>query len=120
LPPIIKTEDKRKQQNITKQGRGRRKKKQGKERMSRTLFFVTGNANKLAEVSAILATSGISIQSKALDLPELQGTIEDVSKDKAKRAAEVVCVYSYILSTLLLLLLLPSSTTFTGGNSWWW
>jgi len=87
--------------------------------MPRTLFFVTGNANKLAEVSAILATSGISIQSKALDLPELQGTIEDVSKDKAKRAAEVVCVYSRILSPS------PSpssasfspSTTFTGGNS---
>jgi len=86
--------------------------------MPRTLFFVTGNANKLAEVSAILATSGMSIQSKALDLPELQGTIEDVSKDKAKRAAEVVCVYSRILSPS------PSTSsasfppsTFTGGNS---
>lgn len=81
--------------------------------MPRTLFFVTGNANKLAEVSAILATSGISIQSKALDLPELQGTIEDVSKDKAKRAAEVVCVYSCILSPLPP----PPSTTFAGGRN---
>lgn len=58
--------------------------------MPTTLFFVTGNANKLAEVSAILAASGIDIQSKELDLPELQGTIEDISKHKARRAAEVI------------------------------
>ncbi|PWW73937.1 inosine triphosphate pyrophosphatase [Tuber magnatum] len=58
--------------------------------MLRTLCFVTGNASKLAEVSAILATSGIKIQSRALDLPELQGNIEDISKHKAKQAAEAI------------------------------
>ncbi|CAZ82231.1 unnamed protein product [Tuber melanosporum] len=58
--------------------------------MPQTLFFVTSNASKLAEVSAILAASGISVQSMALDLPELQGSIEDISKDKAKRAAEAI------------------------------
>ena len=111
--PIINGE----QTETTKHNKARQgEKKKRKERMPRTLFFVTGNANKLAEVSAILATSGISIQSKALDLPELQGTIEDVSKDKAKRAVEVVCLDSRILS--------PSSSSsphhIHGGKFRWW
>lgn len=57
-----------------------------------TLNFITGNANKLAEVRAILASSGtpVELQSKKIDLPELQGTIEEISRDKALRAAEEV------------------------------
>jgi inosine triphosphate pyrophosphatase len=63
-----------------------------------TLNFITGNANKLAEVQAILAeVHGLTLQSKAVDLPELQGSIEEISLDKARRAADVVgllcCVY---------------------------
>ena len=56
------------------------------------LVFVTGNANKLAEVKMMLGDAVPDLQSKALDLPELQGTIEDVTLDKAQRAAQEVCV----------------------------
>ena len=56
----------------------------------RELNFITGNANKLAEVQAILASTPVKLQSQAIDLPELQGTIEEISTDKARRAAETV------------------------------
>lgn len=55
----------------------------------RELNFITGNKNKLAEVEAILGDT-VTIKSQALDLPELQGTIEEISTDKCKRAAEAV------------------------------
>jgi inosine triphosphate pyrophosphatase len=56
-----------------------------------TLNFITGNANKLAEVQAIMSeVHGLTLQSKAVDLPELQGSIEEISLDKARRAADVV------------------------------
>lgn len=62
--------------------------------------FVTGNANKLKEVVAILA-SGVSdgetprvgkftITNRALDLEELQGLIEQVATHKANAAAQLV------------------------------
>lgn len=53
------------------------------------LNFITGNKNKLLEVRAILGDC-IELQSRSVDLPEIQGTIEEVSKDKARRAAEEV------------------------------
>ena len=53
------------------------------------LNFITGNANKLAEVQAILK-GVIELKSQSLDLPEIQGTIEEVSKTKCKTAAELV------------------------------
>lgn len=56
----------------------------------KTLNFITGNPNKLAEVKAILADTAVDLQSKSIDLPELQGTIEEISRDKCLRAAEVV------------------------------
>ena len=55
------------------------------------LNFITGNANKLAEVRAILADT-IELRSQNLDLLEIQGTVEEVSIDKCRRAAEVVCL----------------------------
>jgi len=54
------------------------------------ITFVTGNANKLAEVKAMLGDAVPGLESKALDLPELQGTIEDVTLDKARRAAQEI------------------------------
>ena len=53
------------------------------------LNFITGNRNKLAEVKAILGDT-VSLQSQSLDLTEIQGTIEDISKDKCRRAAAIV------------------------------
>ena len=54
------------------------------------LNFITGNKNKLAEVQAILSVTPVKLQSQSLDLPELQGTIEEISEDKCQRAAEIV------------------------------
>lgn len=54
------------------------------------LNFITGNKNKLAEVQAILSATPVKLQNQALDLLEIQGTIEEVSKDKCRRAAEAV------------------------------
>lgn len=56
------------------------------------ITFVTGNANKLSEVQAILSTGDppLVITSKALDLPELQGTPAAIAEAKARAAAEAV------------------------------
>ncbi|KAJ3205169.1 nucleoside triphosphate pyrophosphohydrolase ham1 [Entophlyctis luteolus] len=59
----------------------------------RTITFVTGNANKLAEVQAILAATApaLSIVSRSLDVPELQGaTTQEVTRSKCQSAAELV------------------------------
>ncbi|RVX69513.1 Inosine triphosphate pyrophosphatase [Exophiala mesophila] len=57
-----------------------------------TLNFITGNANKLSEVRAILGhVEGLDVRSR--DVPglfEIQGTIEEVARDKCSRAAQVV------------------------------
>ena len=51
--------------------------------------FITGNKNKLIESKAILGDI-VDLQSQALDLVEIQGTIEQISTDKCRRAAEYV------------------------------
>ncbi len=56
----------------------------------KTLNFITGNANKLKEVRAILSSTPVELTSQSLDLPELQGTIEEISRDKCARAADLV------------------------------
>ncbi|CED82488.1 inosine triphosphate pyrophosphatase [Phaffia rhodozyma] len=66
--------------------------------MSRSFVFVTGNANKLKEVQAILSVdaNGIQVSSEALDdLPEIQGTTVQVATAKCTAAAlqiEKACV----------------------------
>lgn len=55
------------------------------------LNFITGNRNKLTEVKAILGDT-VDLQSQALDLVEIQGTIEEISADKCRRAAEAVSI----------------------------
>ncbi|KAJ7739507.1 inosine triphosphate pyrophosphatase-like protein [Mycena metata] len=56
------------------------------------LIFVTGNANKLKEVKAILSAGGkpIEIASQSLDIPEIQGSTQEVAIDKCRRAAELL------------------------------
>ncbi|GAA6000245.1 hypothetical protein JCM5350_005898 [Sporobolomyces pararoseus] len=64
----------------------------------RSILFVTGNANKLKEVRAILLSSAsasssspaFEVESRDLDLPEIQGTTQEVAIAKVKAAAEVV------------------------------
>lgn len=59
------------------------------------LYFITGNANKLREVKEILATTPVELRSHSLDLPELQGTIEEISRDKCARAATAVSTSTF-------------------------
>lgn len=58
------------------------------------ITFVTGNANKLREVQAILSKDGglenIEVVNAALDLEEVQGSIDQVTIHKAKQAAQLV------------------------------
>ncbi|KAF9498889.1 Maf/Ham1 [Pleurotus eryngii] len=60
--------------------------------MTSKLRFVTGNANKLKEVKAILSNGShpIDIDSQELDIPELQGTTQEVAIAKCRRAAELL------------------------------
>ncbi|CAK7336207.1 unnamed protein product [Dovyalis caffra] len=57
--------------------------------VSRPVTFVTGNAKKLEEVRTILGQS-IPFQSLKIDLPELQGEPDEISKEKARLAAAEV------------------------------
>ncbi|KAH9030106.1 Ham1-like protein [Lactarius pseudohatsudake] len=58
---------------------------------SERLVFVTGNAGKLQEVREILAQGeAIDIESRDLDLPEIQGTTQEIALEKCRRAAEVI------------------------------
>lgn len=63
------------------------------------LNFITGNANKLLEVKAILGNT-ITLKNQSLDLLEIQGTVEEVSIDKCRRAAEIVRFASSIIATI--------------------
>lgn len=60
----------------------------------KSINFITGNKNKLAEVQAILSDA-IEVQNKAVDLPELQGTLEEIAREKCKNAANAVCARKY-------------------------
>ncbi|KAJ5757040.1 uncharacterized protein N7511_007222 [Penicillium nucicola] len=53
------------------------------------LNFITGNKNKLSEVRAILGNV-IEVDNQEVDVPEIQGTIEEIAKEKARRAAEAI------------------------------
>jgi inosine triphosphate pyrophosphatase len=55
----------------------------------KTLNFITGNKNKLSEVRAILGEV-VELQSKSLDLVEIQGTSDEIALDKCRRAAIAV------------------------------
>ncbi|KAF8270938.1 inosine triphosphate pyrophosphatase-like protein [Lactarius quietus] len=58
------------------------------------LVFVTGNAGKFNEVREILAQgaqgAAIDIESRDLDLPEIQGTTQEIAVEKCRRAAELI------------------------------
>lgn len=63
------------------------------------ITFVTGNAKKLEEVKLFLAKSApggdsstlpFTLTNQKIDLPELQGEPEEISKEKCKLAAEQV------------------------------
>ncbi|KAJ9461716.1 Inosine triphosphate pyrophosphatase [Diplonema papillatum] len=53
------------------------------------VIFVTGNANKLREVNAILGKC-IDVDNRKVDLPELQGEPIDIAKEKAREACRQI------------------------------
>ena len=61
------------------------------------IIFVSGSAQKLSDVRYYLGDA-VEIESVKLDLPELQGTVEEIAKDKCRQAANIA-------STLLNLIL---------------
>ena len=81
------------------------------------LNFITGNRNKLAEVQAILGEI-VLLKSQSVDLTEIQGTIEEISKDKCRRAAEAVSlVFLPLISwTLTLTFAEGGWTSLDGGH----
>lgn len=65
--------------------------KKGGESTPSLIRFATGNAKKLEEVVAILATGQelpFTVQGVKLDLPELQGEPEDIAREKCRLAAK--------------------------------
>lgn len=59
--------------------------------MSKPITFITGNAKKLEEVIAILGSNfPRELVSHKLDLPELQGELDEISIRKCKEAAKHV------------------------------
>ncbi|XP_020283174.1 inosine triphosphate pyrophosphatase [Pseudomyrmex gracilis] len=59
--------------------------------MSKPIVFVTGNAKKLEEFIAILGKNfPRQITSNKIDLPEYQGEIDDICRDKCRAAAKLV------------------------------
>lgn len=80
--------------------------------------FITGNKNKLSEVRAILG-SVIEIDNQAVDVPEIQGTIEEIAKEKASRAAEAVRSVIDLIFRAFCLILNPIDqwTGFDRGHS---
>lgn len=59
--------------------------------MSKPITFITGNAKKLEEVIAILGKDfPRELVSKKVDLPELQGEMDEISIKKCQEAAKLV------------------------------
>ncbi|PYH94885.1 Maf/Ham1, partial [Aspergillus ellipticus CBS 707.79] len=53
------------------------------------LIFVTGNKHKISEVNAILGDI-VTLQPNPLDLHEIQGTLEEITREKCRLAAEKI------------------------------
>ncbi|KAL4765812.1 non-canonical purine NTP pyrophosphatase [Aspergillus foveolatus] len=53
------------------------------------IVFITGNPHKVLEVKSILGDS-VCIRPVALDLREIQGTSEEIVRDKCRTAAEMI------------------------------
>jgi len=79
------------------------------------LHFITGNKNKLAEVQAILGDT-ISLSSTPLDIVEIQGTIEEITIDKCRRAAEEVRLANRLLQLSSMRLTHPPAKRSSAGR----
>ena len=77
------------------------------------LLFVTGSSGKLKEAAHIL---GIPLENKALQLPEIQGSAEEIVLDKAVRAWDLLSVPLFVEDTSLCL---PALNGFPGPYIKW-
>lgn len=64
-----------------------------------SLVFVTGSSRKLEEAREILAP--IEVRTKALELPELQGSSDEIAKEKARLAFKQLRVPLFVEDTSL-------------------
>ncbi len=56
----------------------------------KTLTFVTGNAKKLEEFVSIVGNNPFNVVSKKIDLPEYQGTPQEIAVEKCREAAKIL------------------------------
>lgn len=58
--------------------------------MNKTIYFITGNQNKLKEFTQIIGgVASYDFQTKSIDLPEYQGEPEEIAVAKCKAALEI-------------------------------
>lgn len=86
---------------------------------SKPIIFVTGNAGKLRESRAILAAGPhpIELEARNLDVPELQGTTQEVAIAKCRHAAKLVGGPCITEDTCLCFLAFASPTDLPGTSS---
>lgn len=56
--------------------------------------FITGNKSKFEELQTgfqVRSVKGIKLQTREVEVAEIQGTIEEIAKFKCSQAAEKVC-----------------------------
>ena len=58
--------------------------------MKKEIIFITGNEDKFREFREILVS--VKLIRKNITLPELQGTPEEIVKEKAKIAAKIMAI----------------------------
>lgn len=54
-----------------------------------SFVFVTGNKHKISEIRAIF-NDDVSFETRSINLPEIQGTVEEITREKCRAAAEQV------------------------------
>jgi inosine triphosphate pyrophosphatase len=81
-----------KKKQITKQAKNEKEKKANKTKSikEKSIYFVTGNAKKFSEASAILKSQlpEFEIRQLSIELPELQGEPEEITANKLKYALQ--------------------------------
>ena len=83
-----------------------------------SLNFISGNANKVAEVRAILGDV-VELSSRSLELVEIQGSIEEIAVDKARRAAEAVSGFFFWFPVAACFPFEGGDSTGVSETLWW-
>jgi inosine/xanthosine triphosphate pyrophosphatase family protein len=65
-----------------------------------SFVFVTGNRHKISEISSIF-NGDVSFETRPIDLPEIQGTVLEITREKCRVAAEQVVALSVPSSAIV-------------------